>query len=275
MFQITFPFKDNKVLSYLILSYLILSYLILSEKANSSSRKQLLSVYKRLRGREKTSPLPTVYPPRQLPDVFSDCFSPKVSAIRSVLDKQTPSSPVDCPDSSSSSALDSFCPWFILILSLTHSVLDSVFDSFWPWLILSLTLSLTHSVLDSVRYSFCPWLCPWLILSLTHSVLDSFCPWFTLSLTHSVLDSVLDSFCPWLILSLTLSLTHFVWCLSRNLRVWFWSPSPRPVRLIYSWIYSFGQTSSVLLSKTSGQSSNKAIFQESSGETNTRWPIPS
>ena len=61
------------------------------------------------------------------------------------------------------SVLDSFCPWLCpwlilslfcpwlcpwLILSLILWLDLSVFDSFWPWLI----LSLTHSVLNS----FCP-----------------------------------------------------------------------------------------------------------------------
>ena len=212
MFQSTFPFKDNKVLSSLIFSYLRQP---IAPPANNCS----VSV----NGLEAVRKLPLFLLFIRLANflMFSLVYSES-----SVLDKQTPSSPVDRRDSSSSSVLDSFCPWFILILSLTHSVLDSVLDPFCPLLILSLThyvlesfypwliLSLTPSVLDSVLDLFCPWLCPCLILSLTltlfliHSDLDSFYfPWFILSLSHSVFDL----FCPWLLLSLTLSVLESFW----------------------------------------------------------------
>ena len=64
----------------------------------SSPSKQLFSVCNRLTSREKSSPLPTTHPPRQLPDDFCDYFTRKGTDEHSDLDQQTTSSPVVCPD---------------------------------------------------------------------------------------------------------------------------------------------------------------------------------
>ena len=45
-------------------------------------------------GRAKASPLPTVHPSEQLPNVFSEYFLNKVKLIRDDLDLQTAVSPI-------------------------------------------------------------------------------------------------------------------------------------------------------------------------------------
>ncbi|KAK7096607.1 hypothetical protein V1264_005883 [Littorina saxatilis] len=54
--------------------------------ATCSSSKKLFDICNRLTGRTKVSPLPTVFPVSELPDVFSDFFIQKVADIRSELD---------------------------------------------------------------------------------------------------------------------------------------------------------------------------------------------
>ena len=46
-------------------------------------------VSNKLLGRAKASPISTVHPSDQLPDVFSECFLDKVKLIRDDLDLQT------------------------------------------------------------------------------------------------------------------------------------------------------------------------------------------
>ena len=77
--------------------------------ANRSPSKQLFRVCNRLSARER-SPLPTTYPPCQLPDVFCYHFTRKVTDIYSDLDQQTSFSPVVCPDLCLSSVFESFRP---------------------------------------------------------------------------------------------------------------------------------------------------------------------
>ena len=65
-----------------------------SSIANSKTSRQLFAICGRLCGRQKCTPLPTVYPLSQLPDVFCDYFVSKVAAIRSELDQlPAPSAP--------------------------------------------------------------------------------------------------------------------------------------------------------------------------------------
>ena len=61
--------------------------------ATCSSSRKLFDICNRLTGRTKVSPLPTVFPASELPDVFSDFFIQKVADIRQELDTLATHSP--------------------------------------------------------------------------------------------------------------------------------------------------------------------------------------
>eukprot|EP00745_Piridium_sociabile_P009529 TRINITY_DN16690_c0_g1_i3.p1 TRINITY_DN16690_c0_g1~~TRINITY_DN16690_c0_g1_i3.p1 ORF type:complete len:236 (+),score=30.68 TRINITY_DN16690_c0_g1_i3:126-833(+) len=69
------------------LVYKATSAFIRSQIAESDSSRQLFDICGRLCGRTKCSPLPTLYPLSQLPDVFCEYFMNKVATIRSELDQ--------------------------------------------------------------------------------------------------------------------------------------------------------------------------------------------
>ena len=60
-----------------------------NEIANATSSKQLFNVCGRLIGRKRSSPLPSLYPIHDLPDVFNNYFVQKVQSIRADLDQQS------------------------------------------------------------------------------------------------------------------------------------------------------------------------------------------
>ena len=66
-----------------------------NEIANATSSKQLFNVCGRLIGRKRSSPLPSLYPIHDLPDVFKNYFVQKVQSIRADLDQQS-MSPMSC-----------------------------------------------------------------------------------------------------------------------------------------------------------------------------------
>ena len=66
-----------------------------NEIANATSSKQLFNVCGRLIGRKRSSPLPSLYPIHDLPDVFNNYFVQKVQSIRVDLDQQS-MSPMSC-----------------------------------------------------------------------------------------------------------------------------------------------------------------------------------
>ena len=84
----------------------VVSKLVLSAKTSflqaqivaCSSSKKLFDLCSKLTGRIKVSPLPTVHPSSQLPEIFSDYFIRKVADIRSDLDQMSISAPVPTND---------------------------------------------------------------------------------------------------------------------------------------------------------------------------------
>ena len=83
-----------------------------SQVQSSVTSKQLFNVCNRLSGKVKESLLPTVYPVTQLPQIFCDYFTKKVSDIRAHLDCNDSVPPVNVDDSSHvcSTTFDAFQP---------------------------------------------------------------------------------------------------------------------------------------------------------------------
>ncbi|MCP3849467.1 MAG: reverse transcriptase family protein, partial [Gammaproteobacteria bacterium] len=131
-----------------------------------NTSKQLFGVCSRLIGSVKVSPLPTVFPIKQLPQVFSDFFMQKVSDIRAELDSlPVPPYPAEVSDPPLQSEFRSFQPVteqqlkkVILLSKPTTCSLDPIptplllecLDSLLPTLTHIVNLSLTSGSVPSI-----------------------------------------------------------------------------------------------------------------------------